>query len=80
MTTLTILIPPLAQCQALVREKAQLCAALFNGLTPLEHKAQDAMLRIHLMSNGAAGAVLGAILYSWMTRRDVPNIVSAHKI
>ena len=74
MTLLKIYIPVLAQCQAVERGESPLHAALCsNGVRSLAHNAQNAMLRMHLMSNGTAGAVLGAILYVWLTQRGVSD-------
>ncbi len=46
-----------------------------RGIEPFERGAQNAMLRAHLMSNGAAGAVMGCILYFWLLREQIPQIV-----
>lgn len=40
-----------------------------------EKVAQDVMMRAHLMSGGIIGAVLGAILYFWLTRRGMPSLL-----
>ena len=41
-----------------------------------EKVAQDVMMPAHLMSGGIIGAVLGAILYFWLTRRGMPSLLS----
>lgn len=46
-----------------------------RGIEPFERGAQNAMLRAHLMSNGAAGAVMGCILYFWLLREQIRQIV-----
>lgn len=46
-----------------------------RGIEPFERGAQNAMLRAHLMSNGAAGAVMGALLYFWLQREQLPQLI-----
>lgn len=47
-----------------------------RGIEPFERGAQNAMLRAHLMSNGAVGAVMGTILYFWLQREQWPQLIS----
>lgn len=43
---------------------------------PFETVAQDMMMRAHLMSSGVIGAILGAVLYFWLTRRGIPSVLT----